>query len=101
MKPTVCFQCNKSFKKPLSDQIKCPDCSNLCYQVHSNFSPPPKNDQKAWELCGFLIKKGFDFSGWVKKRGSQDSKLYRPGYPQNTREAKKFIEDWEPNIQKK
>ncbi len=96
--PQVCLECKKSFKriKPVS---KCPECKNEVYTLHPNFKPPKMNDLAAWELVAFLIHKGFNFSGWVKKKSANNRDIglmYRPGYPKNLKEAKEFIKKWKP-----
>ena len=93
--PELCLTCRKSFKKPRAAPT-CPECAGPTHRVHANFRAPRAAATKDWELVAFLVLRGYDFSGWVQRRGGGGGVIERPGYPRDLREAQDFVETWAP-----
>jgi hypothetical protein len=93
--PEICLQCKKSFKRP-RPVFRCPECHETTYRVHPNFRAPKATARKEWEVVELLVRNGFDFSGWVRKKDAPGPTLQRPGYPRTLRDAHEFMSTWAP-----
>lgn len=94
--PEICLHCRKSVKRQRAERC-CPECEKTTFEVHSNFRAPKRSALQKWELVAFLVQRGFDFSGWVRRRGGPTGILERPGYPKDLREAQDFVKIWSPD----
>ena len=61
----ACFSSRKSFvrKRQTDEQrVVCPDCSEESTDMGHLFEPPPKRDQRSWEVMEVLARFGLRFS---------------------------------------
>jgi len=61
---SVCLNCRKAFSqgtdftKFKKDKV-CSDCGNTMEFLSEKFQPPPKTDNKKWEVVKFFIENDF------------------------------------------
>jgi len=88
--PNVCFDCRKTFKKPVSDvPRKCPQCAAEMVALCRKFSAPRSGEVQQWQKVRFLVEHGFffqsvydqhDHGGWCCAK-----------YPRDMAEAREFV----------
>jgi DNA-directed RNA polymerase subunit RPC12/RpoP len=91
----ACFACRKQFRRRLRrdqphladrpDQpARCPQCRLLMADMGLDFKPPPKDDEKAWQVAAQLWEVGLTF---------HSCGCGGPGYrPRDPREYRRFLE---------
>lgn len=88
--PNVCFQCRKTFKKPVSDEPrKCPQCGLPLIALSRKFSAPRSNEVEQWQKIKLLVDHGFFFQSVYERR--LDGLQYRAQYPKSLAEAQEFV----------
>ena len=88
--PNVCFNCCKSFKKPVSDERRlCPQCGIPLTALSRKFSAPRSSETEQWRKVRFLVDHGFFFQSVYEIRA--DGHNYRVMYPRTLAEAKEFV----------
>ncbi|GGA82318.1 hypothetical protein GCM10011369_25370 [Neiella marina] len=88
--PNVCFKCQKSFKKPSSEDARvCPDCGGELIELSRKFSAPKSTDTAQWKKVKYLVDNGFYFQSVYELR--EDGGHYKVDYPATLSEAKEFV----------
>jgi hypothetical protein len=88
--PHVCFQCKKSFKKPISDDPRlCPQCGGETIRLSRRFSTPAAMDVLQWKKVQFLVAHGFLFQSVYEPTESGGQQ--RTNYPATFEQAKEFV----------
>jgi predicted RNA-binding Zn-ribbon protein involved in translation (DUF1610 family) len=64
---SVCLHCKKAFSQgtdftKFKENKICPDCGKPMTFLSEKFQPPPKTDDKKWEVVRFFVNSGFDYS---------------------------------------
>jgi hypothetical protein len=86
--PHVCFNCRKSFKKPLSEEARlCPQCGDAMARLSRKFSAPASIDIPQWKKVQFLVDHGFLFQS-VRDTTGRGGHI---SYPATLGEAKVFV----------
>ena len=88
--PNLCFECNKSFKKPESkEQRICPECGGPLIEVSRKFKAPKTSDKEQWAKVKYLVEHGFIFQSVYEQR--EVGVYYKATYPKTLNEAKDFV----------
>lgn len=104
----VCLDCKKSFSQGTDfnnrKEANCPDCGKPMTLLPHRFRPPKKMNDKEWDTVKFLISEGFYYQHVYENittttSGVKDYKNLVP-YPNNIREAKKFVERYRSQARK-
>jgi len=92
--PHVCFECCKSFKKPLSEEKRiCPQCGNNLVALNRKFSAPKATDTAQWKKVQFLVANGFYFQSIYEQ--TENSARSKVSYPATLEEAKVFVTQYQ------
>ena len=93
--PFACFNCNKSFKKPHSEEPrKCPKCHSEMTRLSRKFKPPKKDDLEAWRVVEYVVKAGFRYQSIHIGNGQQAN------YPITLREAESFVLAYQSHLKR-
>ena len=88
--PHVCFECRKSFKRPVSDsKASCSDCGRPLIALNRKFSAPKKVAKGEWEVVEYLVRAGFKFQSIELQDGSTAK------YPKTMKEAISFVSKYQ------
>ena len=90
----ACLECCKSFKrdselsKGIPNELPCPNCGNVSYNLGRHFKAPKQSDKKQWDKIRFLVSHGFRFQKIRPHRDNNDS----VPYPIDLAGAREFVE---------
>jgi DNA-directed RNA polymerase subunit RPC12/RpoP len=88
--PHVCFDCKKSFKKPISEAPRlCPQCGGEMVRLSRKFSASTATDTVQWKKVQFLVEHGFFFQSIYEPTESGGQQ--RTSYPTTYEQAKEFV----------
>jgi ssDNA-binding Zn-finger/Zn-ribbon topoisomerase 1 len=90
----IAFNRGTDIKTPA--KTKCPECGNEMVSVNHKFQPPKKSDIKKWEVVNFLVNHGFRYDH-VYEQIDIGTYQQQGRYPENMRDAKEFVKNFDTN----